>query len=226
MNPSIEVIKLGGSLFEWIEFPDTFRKWFRKTSLEDESRLRVIVPGGGRLADQIRSLDKRFQLPPRSTHWAAIEAMDLHANLCCDWLDGYVWEAADLIARCQDIGNDDRSTDKRSAEGNREKTDPPGCCTSQPIFLRVLDWLRNDEQVVPLPDSWKTTSDSIAAALAIRLSASQLTLLKSCPVEAEHSYHEWAMSGRVDPTFPQLAKQIPSVHWVCLKHEKSPVANS
>lgn len=55
--------------------------------------------------------------------------------------------------------------------------------------------------------NWKVTSDSIALALAQRLGAEQLVVVKSCLIDPSLSLVQLAESGVVDAHFPPLAAQ-------------------
>jgi aspartokinase-like uncharacterized kinase len=73
----------------------------------------------------------------------------------------------------------------------------------------VLDargWLANTP--IALPNSWDVTSDSIAAAIAQSLSATELVLLKSVGLARDQSLEEAAKSGCVDPYFPIAAARL------------------
>jgi hypothetical protein len=48
------------------------------------NRALVIVPGGGRFADQVRRADQRVGLSDSAAHWMAILAMDQYAHLLAD----------------------------------------------------------------------------------------------------------------------------------------------
>jgi len=75
------VLKVGGSLSHR---PRALRRLM--TSLEALGRTRplVVVPGGGRFADEIRRADRRFGLAASSAHWMAILAMDQLAHVLFD----------------------------------------------------------------------------------------------------------------------------------------------
>jgi 5-(aminomethyl)-3-furanmethanol phosphate kinase len=75
------VLKVGGSLSQR---PRALRRLM--TSLEALARTctLVVVPGGGRFADEVRRADRRFGLGSSSTHWMAILAMDQLAHVLCD----------------------------------------------------------------------------------------------------------------------------------------------
>jgi aspartokinase-like uncharacterized kinase len=71
------VVKVGGSLFDWPEFPEQLRAFLH--SLDSEPIL--LVPGGGKLAEVIREYDALFQLGEETSHWLAIETLSLQAQI-------------------------------------------------------------------------------------------------------------------------------------------------
>lgn len=91
----------------------------------------------------------------------------------------------------------------------------PDAIESAWLGHRVVVW---QPTVMPdTPASWAITSDSLAAWLAARLQASELLLLKSCPLpptdrsqgvgpEALATWDAWAQAGTVDPCFPTWAR--------------------
>ena len=68
------------------------------------------------------------------------------------------------------------------------------------------------------PENWDTTSDSLAAKLAVQTGADELVLLKSrgLPTPAP-ALEYWGASDLVDPRFPSIASRIPNVRWVNLR---------
>src|SRR5262249_50212402 len=62
-----------------------------------------------------------------------------------------------------------------------------------------------------LPHTWQVTSDSIAARLAVRLSARARLLLKGAPLGDGLDPAAAARSGLVDPWFPIVARPIERV---------------
>ena len=68
-----------------------------------------------------------------------------------------------------------------------------------------------------LEHSWRVTSDSIAARVALELNA-DLTLLKSVELPSGKTWHEAARAGLVDDVFPALVKNSGlNVTWVNLR---------
>ena len=209
MTHPVEIIKLGGSLLAWDGFPAAFRRWYARTTDANQPHHRWVIAGGGALVDQIRRLDDRFGLPSETAHWAAIAAMDLHAAFCSEWLNGVLADATDAPALLE--GRDAPAMRCHESTG--------------PVCLQVTKWLQRSASTFKLPESWRTTSDSIAAAYAMSVGARQLTLLKSCEIEDNRDLEAWSRLGLVDPEFPRLASLVPTVRWVCLKNEESPAAN-
>ncbi len=72
------VLKVGGSL---CARPRTLRRLIEALGALAGSRTLVLVPGGGRFADEVRRADRRFRLDASSAHWMAILAMDQTAHL-------------------------------------------------------------------------------------------------------------------------------------------------
>ena len=72
------VLKVGGSL---CVDPRRLSRLLAVLRRLAPSRTLVLVPGGGRFADAVRSADRRFRLGDSSAHWMAILAMDQTAHL-------------------------------------------------------------------------------------------------------------------------------------------------
>jgi hypothetical protein len=65
-----------------------------------------------------------------------------------------------------------------------------------------------------LPQTWATTSDSIAARVADRWSATELVLLKSAPLAGNMSREQAAKLGIVDSFFPSASRQLGNVSYL------------
>lgn len=141
------VVKVGGSL---AEYPQALKKLCRTLSRLSRRHRLLIVPGGGPMAEAVRTLDRRFSLPPQTAHRMAISAMDQFGLLL-----------RNLISASHTVdGLEEAETSLRRGV--------------LPIFLpsRFMAAYRL------LRASWDVTSDSIAALLAIRFKADKLLLLK------------------------------------------------
>jgi aspartokinase-like uncharacterized kinase len=140
------VIKVGGSLAE-----DHARLMALCTTLSAlaENYELMVVPGGGKFADVVRDLDKRFNLPSVVSHRMAILGMDQFGLLLSDFVPN-----SQVIRRLE------------AAKVTSEAKNVPIFLPSQLMF-----------QEDPLENSWEVTSDSIAAYLAGRLHAGKLVLV-------------------------------------------------
>lgn len=114
-----------------------------------ESHRVLIVPGGGEFADMVRHYDRLYGLPAAASHKMAILAMDQY-GLMLSSLTPNSFATYSLKEACR-------------AKGGK-----------LPIFLPSrLMFLRD-----PLENSWRVTSDSIAAYIALRVKARSLILVK------------------------------------------------
>jgi aspartokinase-like uncharacterized kinase len=120
------------------------------TKLAKAHRL-LLLPGGGPFADQVRTADARFHLSDSAAHWMAILAMDQYAYLLAD-----LTPQATLV---------------------RDLAGAAATCAAGRLAILAPSALLL--QLDPLPHSWHTTSDSIAAWLAKHADIRLLILLKS-----------------------------------------------
>ena len=187
----IVVVKLGGSLLAWPEWPPRLAAW-----LASRPAIRpVLVVGGGRFADVLRDLDQTHALGEARAHALALRILDTTAHLAAALLPG-----SEVVTEVEHL--------PRTWVAGR-----------LPILTprRFLD--RDDrESLDPLPHAWTTTTDSIAARVATRLDAAELVLLKSTPLPpAVTTWETAATLGLVDPEFPRAAGKIPQVRFVALQ---------
>ena len=87
-----------------------------------------------------------------------------------------------------------------------------------PILAPSLVWheIESSGHKVP-PMSWDTTSDSIAARIAVSLAADRLILLQSAPLSPGTNRGDAARLGLVDPIFPVAARSLARVEYVNLR---------
>lgn len=71
------VIKLGGSLLDWPEFPGQLRTWLAR----QQSACNLILVGGGELVEAIRKLDHALGLGEAKAHWHCIRALGITAAI-------------------------------------------------------------------------------------------------------------------------------------------------
>jgi aspartokinase-like uncharacterized kinase len=184
----IVVAKVGGSLFDWPEFPGRLRAWLDLQISEGFSP--VLVAGGGTFADAVRDLDRIHGLGDIASHDLAIRAMDVTAHALAAMVPALV--VVDGLG---------------GAEEGGERV---------PV-VAVHRWLFSPGEMDSLPASWEVTSDSIAALLAIRLGAQRLVLVKSVPLPSGMRIERAPMEGLIDRHFPTLAAKIGDVDWLNLR---------
>ena len=167
------IVKVGGSLFDWPNLGPRLRDWLAAHA----PRETILVPGGGRLADVVRDLDRTHGLGDEVTHGMALSAMTINAHLL----------AALLPESCVIDGPD-------LAELLWEQGRPP--------ILDTLAFCESDDAGA-LPHTWAVTSDSVAARLAVVAGAAELVLLKSTSPPAG-DVAAWAECGYVDAWLPRV----------------------
>lgn len=169
------VFKLGGSLHA---DPACLRAWLALLADAGAGRA-VIVPGGGRFADTVRSMQAAWGCDDLAAHNMAVLAMAQNAHL--------------LQSLCPDL---------------RLAHDAAGLRAALSAGPAVV-WLPLDALRSTADDStdWRTTSDTLALLLAERLGASALVLVKSCPVDPNAPWSAQHATGIVDAAFPAAAAQ-------------------
>jgi 5-(aminomethyl)-3-furanmethanol phosphate kinase len=145
MNPDA-VIKIGGSLSRGAGLPDLCRELCRL----GKSRSLLIVPGGGKFADQVREAYGKFDLTETAAHRMALLAMDQYGYVLNHLIENSYFISDPFLAH------------KNSASGKVA------------ILLPSAAVFRLD----PLPHSWAVTSDTIAAWVAQRIGCPRLVLIK------------------------------------------------
>jgi aspartokinase-like uncharacterized kinase len=188
------VVKVGGSLIDWPELPDRLRDILGDLASERV----VLIVGGGRFADGVRELDRLHSLGEERSHALALHALDVTAQALASLLPGLV--VTEHLENLEEVWERGRI----------------------PILAprRFLD--ADDRSSDPLPHAWTTTSDSIAARVAVRLGVSRLILLKSAPLPSGCTREDAARLGLVDSEFPKASKRLPAVNYVNLRDPIGP----
>jgi 5-(aminomethyl)-3-furanmethanol phosphate kinase len=191
---ALTVVKVGGSLFEWAEFPSRLAAYLEMRRDADGALHTVLIAGGGRAADWIRSLDQIHGLGDVASDRLAVRALDLTAAVLAELLPGSL-----MVDRLEML------------EAARH---------SQLIaILAPRGVLAEIERCGgnPLRASWDVTSDAIAARIAVHLEATSLVLLKSAPLPEGFTRQDAATVGLVDPALPSVACSISEVEYVNLR---------
>jgi aspartokinase-like uncharacterized kinase len=167
------VVKLGGSVIRSGELA----AWLEM--IAQATQPIVVVPGGGALADEVRSCQAALGFGDRAAHRMALLAMDQLA-----------WAVAGL-AQGFAVGTTEAELRAVLAQGDVAVWAPYGLVAG-----------RDDVE-----ESWRLTSDSLALWLASRLGASRCFLVKSVPRQGAHAGAEdLARTGIVDAAFPAMLK--------------------
>ena len=165
------VVKLGGSV---IRSPD-LSKWLDVIAAAPGPI--VIVPGGGALADEVRSCQKQLGFGDPAAHRMALLAMDQLA-----------WAVAGMRAGLDVVATEDAL---------HEAIDSGQVAVWAPYSL-ISE--RSDVEA-----NWRMTSDSLALWLAGRLGARRCCLIKSIArTSASLGAVQLARDGVVDEAFPSM----------------------
>lgn len=194
------IIKLGGSLLWRADFLPALHQCIAQERLANPTQHLLIVVGGGQLVETLRGLARLHHLPDPTAHWLAIGLMEVNTRAL-----------AGALLEWPLVGNWAELSYRMAS---------PGVSWALPEGL-----LRSASPGLDLDESWRVTSDSISACLAVRLGG-ELTLIKSkmppepLPLEGDVSGHGgssvsgpdywgWlAGEGFVDPFFPSFSSQI------------------
>ncbi len=145
----------------------------------------VLVAGGGPYADAVRDAQARWRFGDAPAHAMALVAMELFARQCCAMQYGLV-----PCATLRDM--------RRVLRRGRT-----------PVWMPLRLALRDDA----LDASWNTSSDSLAAWLALHLGAAGLMLVKSV-ARPPGDWQQVAREGAVDSAFAGHAQALPRVEWL------------
>ncbi len=145
----------------------------------------VLVAGGGPYADAVRHAQARWRFGDAPAHAMALVAMEMFARQCCAMQYGLV-----PCATLRDM--------RRVLRRGRT-----------PVWMPLRLALRDDS----LDANWNTTSDSLAAWLALHLGAAGLVLVKSA-ARPPGDWQQVARAGAVDTAFAGHAQALPRVEWL------------
>lgn len=169
------VVKLGGSV---VRSPE-LRPWL--DAIAASPRPVVVVPGGGALADEVRSCQAALGFGNAAAHRMALLAMDQLA-----------WAVAGLRQGFE-VGDTEPALKRILAEGKVALWAP---------FALVSN--RHN-----IPQDWSLTSDSLALWLAGQLGAERCYLIKSFPRRYRQvGARQLSRDGVVDDAFPAMLEGV------------------
>ena len=186
MDQHVEVIKLGGSLLNLKNLSEHLRRW---TEFQPPC-LRFWVVGGGQLVEAMRELDATHHFDAQWMHWHCVDLLSSTARTLNQLLPdfGYIAKQEELAAALH--------------------------CLSSQNYIVAPGCFYSAESSSDLPNDWTTTTDSIAALLALTIEARKLVLLKSAaPPASTHNstFRDWSEKGFTDEAFPGIAQHLSCV---------------
>lgn len=178
MAHGLLILKLGGSLLESGRLAPVL------DIVAKRKRPVIVVPGGGKFADQIRQAQAQSGFDDASAHRLALFAMHQMANVICTRSPHFAPAAT------------------------KEEFGVAGVNGLVPVWLPST-MAGADESI---PKSWDMTSDSLAAWLAAKTGAKDVALVKTCAIDPEATLHDLTTTGIVDPLFQTYVERA-GVTW-------------
>ncbi len=178
------VVKVGGSLLSRVDLNAAMSSWLDHQSPAQN----LVVVGGGERVDAVRQRDRVSPGETESVHWECIALL------------GKTFEQASVIFPNWKRIQTDTQLSSLSTQGVATHLVAVDAFYNRSIA--ALSPLANS-----LPRDWTTTSDALAALLAIASNADELVILKSCSIPRAN-VHELADLGIVDSAFPTLASRV------------------
>ena len=175
------VIKIGGSL---LTRPDLAIRIREVLNNEYANQQVNLVIGGGKIIDALRELDSVHVLFPIEMHWRCVRALRLTYEI-----------AGDLFPDAHRIECPEAFQAHRTSQ-------------THGIYLIAVDSFYSLSDGDILPRDWTTTTDSIAAMLAHKLSINRLTLIKPCSTAETMTIAEAVTAGIVDVAMPTIARGL------------------
>jgi len=139
----------------------------------------ALVCGGGTLADEVRALQARWAVDDLAAHNMAVLAMVQN---------GYLLHG--LAPQLQRVA--------------READIAPVLRRGGVALWMPLERLRDQADATT---NWSVTGDSMALALAQRLNAERLVMVKSCAIDPQRSLEQLVADEVLDAAFARLARR-------------------
>jgi aspartokinase-like uncharacterized kinase len=167
MAHGLLILKIGGSLLESGRLTPVL------DIVAKRKRPVIVVPGGGKFADQIRKSQAETGFDDASAHRLALFAMHQMANVICTRSPHFAPAAT------------------------KEEFGVAGVNGLVPVWLPST--MAGADPTIP--KSWNMTSDSLSAWLATETGAAEIALVKSCTVDPAATLDSLTAAGIVDPLF-------------------------
>lgn len=180
-NKPLTLIKLGGSLFDMPGLATRLLGFLDQHQFESP----LIIPGGGKFADEVRSLDQQQNLGNILSHELGIRTLAISSRFVVGLSEKF------YLATPNDL-----------PDINATLARYPIADVSEFVLEHC-----------PLPNSWDVTSDSIAGWMTSLHPGSHLVLLKSLPLPDGISLSQAAELNLVDAEFPRVASTLKRLSW-------------
>ena len=172
------IIKVGGSLYNYADFPKAFTKLI--TCMDCPV---VVLGGGGDIVDSIRRLHQVHGLSEKVSHWMAIYALDLTGHILLKLLpDAVCWE-----------------------NPHRPPVDKKITILMPSKFCK-MDAVRNPMECIP--ETWDATSDSLSVRVATAWGFDTLILCKAASVEPHLDWKGYHEAGVIDGLFEGFVSRL------------------
>ncbi|MCM2374392.1 amino acid kinase family protein [Aporhodopirellula aestuarii] len=189
----LRVLKIGGSLLLREDLLGDLREWF----VRQPPAIHVAIAGGGDMINAVRHWDRLRPSNSADIHWRCVHMLQFSFECLKDsFRKDARWPDLDSI--------DDHASFQRFIESIQTFADEASDSNQANRFIlcNVPAFYRRDVEERPantrLPESWDTTTDSIALWLAEQIAADECVLLKSCEVSDHASLEDLVQSGVID----------------------------
>lgn len=189
---SFVVYKLGGSL---LDLPDLGERVKKLWETRSRSETRLLIVGGGKIADVVREWDARFHLGDEDAHELAVQSLRLSEDLIFR-----------MIPRLQPVC--DRVDILHLEEGETGLISVPD----------LLDAAEEEGHL--LPKNWEFTTDAISAWVCGYVIAAELVLLKSVDCPSGRTVTQLSRGELIDGEFPNFCDGEYRVTWINLRSDE------
>lgn len=176
------IVKVGGSLLVRDDLPEALRGWIASQSAAET----LVIVGGGELIDAIRRLDQIHHHDPAEIHWLCVDLLESTFQLFASWFPWKRVKTRELLLR----------------------SIQHGFSIESPTLVSVGTFYNREYAPIDVPLNWHTTTDTLAALLALETNADEVVLLKSCVVDPKTSTGQLAEQGIIDEALPAIAPRI------------------
>ncbi|TWU55375.1 amino acid kinase family protein [Rubripirellula reticaptiva] len=189
------VVKVGGSLLLRPNLKDQLDRWIGSQSPAEN----LLIVGGGNLVEAVRELDAVHSLDSEEIHWLCVELLESTHRMVQQLSPA--WKTVSTTIQFR---------------GGVER----GFSRDQTTLISVASFYHR-YCGASLPEDWRTTTDAIAAYLAVCVNADELVMLKSCDVDPGRTLDQLIDDGVVDKATRLIAPHVRHIRVQCLPTDGS-----